>query len=192
MLSSQRLMANAESGKQSISPESNKTLPYRVPKEIASATIHFLYGVSKKRNFASINDYLKKNKYALTADLLQEGFKTTQIEEAVNSGSIKVAPVFKKRISDLYWIPEVEKELDELSIIVKAQCGGDGKDMEAPAMGDVASVGAVLESQQIALAAIAYSANKGLILETDIDRGIGIGNLFVSKDSPASIIFEGK
>ena len=107
-------------------------LPYKVPEKVASATIHFLYGISERGKFASVNDYLKAKKYALTADLIQEGFKQEQIEEAVNNGSVKVAPVFNKRISDFYWTTEAEKELDELSAKVQFQCGEDGSDGNAP------------------------------------------------------------
>lgn len=162
--------------------------PYKVPEKIASATIHFLYGISEREKFASVDDYLAANKYALTADLIEEGFKPEQIEEAVNSGSIKVAPVFNKRISDFYWTTEAEKELDELSVKVQFQCGGNGSDGDAPVGGDIVSIGGVLGSQQMALAGIAYAANKGLVLETDIDRGMGVGNMFISKDSPLAFM----
>lgn len=173
----------------SINTEGSRKLPYKVPEEIVSATIHFLYGISERRKFSSVNDYLTANKYALTADLIQEGFTPEQIEEAVNNGSVKVVPVFDKRISDLYWTPQAEKELNELSVRVQYQCGGDGSDGNAPTMGDIVSIGGALGSQQIALAGIAYASSKGLILETDIDRGMGVGNMFVSKDSPlASIV----
>lgn len=183
-------MVNEESNQNpSINPEGNKgKLPYKVPKKIASATIHFLYGISERGKFKSVNDYLKANKYALTADLIQEGFKPEQIEEAVNNGSVKVAPVFKKRISDFYWTPEAEKELDELSAKIQYQCGGDGSDGNAPVGGDIVSIGGLLGSQQMALAGIAYAASKGLVLETDIDRGMGVGNMFVSKDSPLAFM----
>ena len=182
-------MTKRELHQNSTNPEGDKRKsPYKVPKKIASATIHFLYGISEKGKFKSISDYLKANRYALTADLIQEGFKPEQIEEAVNGGLVRVAPVFKKRISDFYWIPEAEKELDELSANVQYQCGGSGRDGNGPAMGDVVSIGAALESQQIALAVIAYAANKGLILETDINRGMGVGNIFVSKDNPLAPI----
>lgn len=174
----------------SINPEGNKRkLPYKVPEKIASATIHFLYGISERGKFKSVNDYLKVNKYALTADLIQEGFKPEQIEEAVNSGSVKVAPVFNKRISDFYWTTEAEKELDELSVKIQYQCGGDGSDGNAPVGGgDIVSIGGLLGSQQMALAGIAYAASKGLVLETDIDRGMSVGNMFVSKDSPLAFM----
>lgn len=182
-------MAKAESRRNSVSKEGDKRKsPYKVPEKIASATIHFLYGISEKGKFKSVNDYLKANKYALTADLIHEGFKPEQIEEAVNNGSVKVAPVFKKRISDFYWIPEAEKELDELSIKVQWQCGGDGSDRNAPVMGDIVSIGGMLGSQQMALAGLAYAASKGLVLETNIDRGMGVGNMFLSKDNPLAPI----
>lgn len=176
----------------SVNTEDSLKLPYKVPEKIVSATIHFLYGISERGKFKSVNDYLVANKYALTADLIQEGFTPEQIEEAVNNNSVRVAPVFDKRISDFYWTPEAEKELDELSVKVKYQCGGDGSDGNAPAMGDIVSIGRILGSQQMALAGIAYAASKGLVLETDIDRGVGVGNVFVSKDSPLAFMVTSK
>lgn len=180
-------------GKGSGRSEEHPKKPYKVPERIVSATIHFLYGFSERGKFASVNDYLKVNKYALTADLIQEGFQPEQIEEAVNGGSMKVAPVFENRISDFYWTSEAEKELDELSAKIQFQCGGDGTDGNAPIMGDIVSIGAALGSQQIAMAGIAYAASKGLVLEVEMDRGMGVGNMFVSKDNPlASIMVQKK
>ena len=60
--------------------------------------------------------------------------------------------------------------------------------MNVPAMGDVASVGATLGSQQIAMVALIYAAHKGIVTETDIDRGIGVGPLFISKKSPMASV----
>ncbi|OGD95536.1 hypothetical protein A3A48_00770 [Candidatus Curtissbacteria bacterium RIFCSPLOWO2_01_FULL_37_9] len=165
--------------------------PYKVPERIASATIYFLYGLSEKGSNSSVEDYLKERKFALTADLVQEGFTQEQIESAVNNGNVKVAPVFKKRVTDFYWLPESEEELDQLAARVERECGGDGTDMNVPAMGDVASVGAVLESQQLAMAALVYANHKGIVAETEIDRGIGVGPLFISKKNPmANLILE--
>lgn len=158
--------------------------PYRLPEKFASATIHFLYGFSNPSHPASAEAYLADKKYALTADLVAEGLTPEQIEAAVNSGRVKVAPVFKNRISDLYWIPEAEGGLEELAAKARENCGGDGTNPDSPVFGDVLSLGAELDSQQIALAAIAYAANRELIVETTFDRGAGVGNLFVSKDSP--------
>jgi|SRR3989344_4326962 len=132
--------------------EVQKDQPYKIPEKFASATIHYLYGLSKPSNHESVYSYLEKKKYALTADLVQEGFSPQLIENAVNSG-------------------------------------GDGTDPNAPAFGDVASLGGILGNQQIALALIAYAANKGLLIETGIDRGIGVGPLFVSKNNPLASIF---
>src|SRR3990167_3393180 len=162
---------------------------YKVTEKVASATIHFLYGLSERGNNTSVEAYLSENRYALTADLLQEGFTTEQIEEAVNSGKVKVAPAFKARVSDLFWVEEHEAELDKLAAQVERECGGDGTDMNVPVMGDVASVGATLGSQQTAMAALVYAAHRGIIVETEIDRGIGVGPLFISKKSPmASLV----
>jgi len=162
--------------------------PYKVPEKVASATVHFMYGLSEKGDNASVEGYLSEHKYGLTADLLQEGFTTEQIEEAVNSGKVKVTPAFKNRVSDLFWVEEHEKELDQLAAQMEQECGGDGTDMNVPAMGDVASVGATLGSQQIAMVALIYAAHKGIVTETDIDRGIGVGPLFISKKSPMASV----
>ena len=72
--------------------------PYKASERFASMTIHFMYGFSEQSQFSSVSDYLNDKKYALTADLAQEGFSPEQIEEAVNSGLVKVAPVFRKRV----------------------------------------------------------------------------------------------
>ena len=158
--------------------------PYKLLERFASATIHFMYGISEKGNHTSVEAYLQDKKYALTADLMQEGFTQGQIEEAVNTGQVKATPVFKKRISDLYWISESEEELNKLAAQIERECGGDGSDMNVPAMGDVVSVGGTLGSQQIAMVALVYAAHKGVVGETDIDRGMGVGPLFISKKSP--------
>ncbi|OGD87632.1 hypothetical protein A2870_03080 [Candidatus Curtissbacteria bacterium RIFCSPHIGHO2_01_FULL_41_11] len=165
--------------------------PYKVPERIASATIHFMYGISEKGDYRTIAEYMIDKKFCLTADLIQEGFTSDQIEDAVNDGGVKVAPVFKKRISDLYWTEETAYELDKMAVRVERECGGDGTDLNVPAMGDVMSVGAALGSQQLAIAALAYAAHKGLIGETGIDRGMGVGNLFINKKNPlAGILLE--
>lgn len=166
--------------------------PYKVPEQFASATIHFLYGISEKGDYRTVAEYLVDKKFALTADLIQEGFTPEQIEDAVNNGGVRTAPVFKKRISDLYWTEDSEYELDKLAARVERECGGDGTDLNVPAMGDVVSVGGALGSQQLAMAALVYAAHKGLVGETEIDRGMGVGNLFINKKNPiARIILEG-
>lgn len=163
--------------------------PYKMPEKIAYATIHYLYGFSTPSHPESVEAYLREKKYALAADLLVEGLSPEQIEEAVNSGQVRVAPVFNSRTTDLYWLPEAEGGLEELAAAAQANSGGNGSDPNAPAFGDVVSIGGVLESQQLALAALAYGAHRGLVLETTIDRGIGVGPLFISKDSPLAALF---
>jgi hypothetical protein len=164
------------------------TKDYALPKKYASATIHFLYGCSKPSNPSSVVAYLKEKKYATIADLIGEGLAKDQIEAEVRDGEIKVAPVFQKRITDLFWLPESESELEKLAKQTQVLCGGDGTDGNAPAMGDVVSVGAELGSQQIALVALAYAAHKGYVKETQIDRGIGVGPCFVSTENPLATI----
>lgn len=163
--------------------------PYKLPEKAASATIHFLYGLPERGNHASVKDYLLEKKYALIADLVQEGFTQEQIEEAVNSDTVKVAPVFQTRISDLFWVEEHEGELDKLAAQMERECGGDGTDENVPVMGDVVSVGGTLGSQQTAMVALVYAAHKGIIVETTNDRGMGVGPLFISKKSPMASIF---
>lgn len=171
--------------------ESHENQPYKIPERFASMTIHFMYGFSEPGHYGSVGAYLGavgEKKYALTADLVSEGFSPQQIEEAVNSGEVKVAPVFTKRATDFYWTNEAETELDQITDQAQRNCGGNGTDPDAPAFGDVASLGEIFGSQQIALAVIAYGAHKGLLLETGIDRGIGVGPVYISKDNPLASI----
>ncbi len=158
--------------------------PYQLPERFASATIHFGYGISEPTRPASVHAYLEERRYALIADLIAEGLTSQQIEEAVNNGQVKTAPVFKSRTTDLFWIPEAEGGLEELAAAAYANAGGDGSDPNAPVGADIVSLGGTLESQQLALVALSYAAHKGMVIETDIDRGMGVGNLFVSKDGP--------
>jgi hypothetical protein len=163
--------------------------PYKVPERIASATIHHAYGFSERGEYPTVVDYLLDKKYALTADLLAEGFKPKQIEDAVNAGGVNAAPVFKTRITDFYWVEEAEEALDAMAVIAQENCGGDGSSPNAPAFGDVVSLGGVLESQQLALAALTYAEHKGMVVDTGIDRGMGVGPAYVSKDSPLVTLF---
>lgn len=163
--------------------------PYKLPEQIASATIHHLYGFSERRGYPTVVDYLLDRKYALTADLLAEGFKPKQIEDAVDAGGVKVASVFKTRITDFYWVQEAEEELGLMAVAAQENCGGDGSNPNAPAFGDVVSLGGVLESQQLALAALTYAEYKGMVVDTGIDRGMGVGPAYVSKDSPLVALF---
>ena len=151
--------------------------PYRMPERFATATVHFLHGLSEPGMHASVEDYVKDNGYALCAELAQAGFKPEQIEAAVNSGLVHQAPVFNARITDLYWSPEAEGELDDLARKAEAACSQGC---------DVVSLGGELESQQSAIVAIAFAAHKGQILETPIMRQVG--PLFVSKDSQMAFL----
>ncbi len=168
--------------------ETQQGQPYKTPESFASATIHFMYGLSERGKYDSVAAYLGDKKYALTADLTQEGFSPEQIEEAVNGGSVKAAPVFRKRVTDFYWTTEAEVELDQMAAQAQRNCGGDGTDPNAPAFGDVASLGGVLESQQLALAVVTYATHKGLLVETEIDRGIGVGPVYISKNNPLASV----
>ncbi len=168
--------------------ETQQGQPYKTPESFASATIHFMYGLSERGQYDSVAAYLGDKKYALTADLAQEGFSPEQIEEAVNSGSVKAAPVFRKRATDFYWTTEAEVDLDEMAAQAQRNCGGDGTDPNAPVGGDVVSLGGILGSQPLALAVVTYAAHKGLLIETEIDRGIGVGPMYVSKDSPLASV----
>ena len=158
---------------------------YQVPEEFATATVHFLYGgVSKPSQPKSVEVYLKGKKFALLADLIKEGLSKEQIEAAVREGKVNVAPVFSKRTTDLFWIPEAESELEKLARQTQELCGGDGTNPSSPVAGDIVSVGGALGSQQLALVALAYAAHKGLVKETRMDRGLGVGPLFMSSSSP--------
>ena len=176
--------------KQEAPRENQARQPYKVPAEFASVTIHFLYyGLSEKGHYPSVKEYFREKQYALTADLIKEGFTPEQIEKAVDSGVVRVAPVFKKRVTDFYWTKEAEKSLNKMAELAAKNCGGDGTDFNVPAFGDIASLGGIFESQQIALAALAYAAHKNLVAETDMDRGIGIGPLFINKANPVASLF---
>ncbi|MBI4095493.1 MAG: hypothetical protein HY438_01380 [DPANN group archaeon] len=158
---------------------------YTVPEKFASATLHFMYGsISKPSQPKSVEAYLSERKFALLADLCGEGLSKEQIGAAVRSGKVNVAPVFSKRNTDLFWLPEAESELEKLAQKAQELCGGDGKNLNLPVAGDIVSIGGALKSQQLALVALAYAAHRGLIKETAMDRGLGVGNLFVSTNSP--------
>ncbi len=161
---------------------------YTVPEKFASATVHFTYRLAKPSQPESVEAYLKEKKFALLADLRAEGLSKEQIEAAVRSGSVKVAPVFSKRITDLFWLQESESELEKLAQQAQELCGGDGKNPNAPIGGDIVSVGGELESQQLALVALAYAAHKGLVKETGVDRGLGVGPIFLSTTNPLTTL----
>jgi len=156
---------------------------YELPEKCANMTVHFLYGTAPS-NPDSVIAYLKEKKYALIADLVNEGLTKEKIEQAVREDKVKVAPVSSKRMSDLFWLPEYESELEEMAKKAQKLCGGDCKDGNAPIGGDVLSLGADFDSQQLALVALTYAAHKGYVKETEIDRGAGVGPLFVSSESP--------
>lgn len=184
---------NVERGGASIGSETTekpRQTPYKLPEKFADATVHFLYGLSEPTKPGSVLGYLRlqDKKYAFIADLIAEGLTPEQIEQAVNSGDVKTAPVFNSRVTDLFWDPEAEGVLEELAVAAQANAGGDGTDPNAPIRADVVSLGGFFESQQIALVALAFAAHRGLVIETDIDRGMGVGNMFVSKDSPLARI----
>lgn len=175
---------------------------YQAPERVAPMTLRFGgFSGAKDRGLSIVNS-LRGEKAGFLSDLVAGGYTQREVEDAVNNGSVKVAPVFSERVTDLYWVaePQVEADLDRLAIEIQRQCGGTGAgaDMDLPIMGDVVSVGGYLEEypvpgfenysgQPIALAGIAYAAHKGLVLETKLNRGPAVpGPLFVSKDSHAA------
>jgi hypothetical protein len=148
---------------------------YRLPEEISDMTVHFMYGLSGKTGHTSVEDYLAESKFALAADLLAEGFKPSDIEAAVNSGSIGYAnwPA-KEPKTALYWNKgaDTTSELEGMASQACALCYG--RTQYEPVGGNFASVGAEMGSQQLALAALIYAREKGLVREiAELDNGCG-------------------
>jgi hypothetical protein len=156
---------------------------YKVPEKIVSATIHFLYGISEKGS-KNLLEFMTEKKFALTADLLQYGFTPQQIEEAVNSSRLKVVPWPKnQRKTDFYWLNDISAlaELEKLAADATKFCYGQDKSNK-PIGGDLASVGAEMGSQQLAIVGLIYAREQGRVVELeDFDRGAG--PLYVNSDS---------
>lgn len=162
---------------------------YKVPESFASMTIHYLIGISEPGNHDSVLDYLTNNHFALTADLLYEGFSAADIEEEVNSGRLGAAHwPEKKPVTDFYWSKDEEslRRLDELAGEAVRFCYGKAAD--EPVGGNFASVGAEMGSQQIALAGLVYAREKGLLREIP-GLESGAGPLYVAKGSFSDQMF---
>lgn len=164
---------------------------YKVPEKIASMTVNFMYGLSEQGSFATVKEYLQKHGFALTADLLSEGFKPADIEEAVNNGAVKVAYWPEKDTkTHLYWLEEGDalQKLEELAEQAAKFCYGRTPD-EAVG-GNFRTVGAEMESQQRALVGLIYAREQGKLREVDIDiTGDGCGPLYVAKGTFADEMF---
>lgn len=158
---------------------------YKVPQKFASMTVNHFYGLSETGKHADVMAYLKEYGFALTADLIVQGFKASDIEEAVNSGEVRAAhwPAAKPA-SDMYWAQDEKtlKRLEELADEAVRFCYGN--DPDQPFGGDFASVGAEMGNQQTALVGLIYAREQGRLIEIpEFDRGAGPlyivkGNLF--------------
>jgi len=156
---------------------------YKVPERVVSMTIHHLYGLSKPHEKENVREYLKEYGFALTADLIAQGFKASEIEEAVNSGDINVTHWPEKNPqTDFYWNKDKEslRKLEKLSKKTVEIC-------EIPIGGDFASVGAEIGSQQMALAGLIYAREQGKLRETEMSRGDG--PIYFVKGGPSEELF---
>ena len=148
---------------------------YKFPKNIATMTVHHLYGMSDVGQQKSVVDYLSQNQgFALAADLIAQGFKPEDVAEAVNSGDVAYAhwPAEEPK-TDLFYLKDEKtiKSLDDLADKVVKLCGG-GEDQ--PIGGDFASAGAEMGNQQIAIVALIYAREKEKLKEIPkLDRGAG-------------------
>lgn len=163
---------------------------YRLPERFASMTIHHLYGISEQKPDETVDSYFAHNGFALIADLLASGLSKEDIENAVNSGRVKVAHWPKKEPqTDLFWAEDEETivKLTELADRVVELCYG--QDEHQPVGGDFASVGAELGSQQLALAGLIYAREQGKLREfAEFDNGAG--PVYVVRDSFSGRMFE--
>jgi|SRR3989338_6657747 len=125
---------------------------YKVPETVASMTTNHLFGTSEMDQPTNVREYLQSNGFCLTTDLVGQGFKPADIEEAVNSGDIGVAhwPVIESK-TDVYWAKDSEtlQRLDELANEAVRLCYGQNANQ--PIGGTFATVGAEMGSQPRAL-----------------------------------------
>ena len=162
---------------------------YKLPENVASMTTNHLYEISETGQQASVREYLQSHGFGLTADLLAQGFKPSDIEDAVNSGDVGVAhwPAREPK-TDMYWAKDEAtlKRLDELAGEAVRFCYG--QDVYQPIGGNFATVGAEMGSQQRALVGLVYARESGRVREIpEIDNGAG--PLYVAKDSFSEKMF---
>jgi hypothetical protein len=151
------------------------TKGYKLPEQVSNMTLNYMYSISDNSGCGSIDEYLKQNGFALAADLLAEGFKPSEIEAAVNSGSIGYAnwPA-KKPDTALFWHKDAETISTLEGMASKATSLCYGRTQDEPIGGNFASVGAEMDSQQLALAALIYAREKGMLREIpEFDNGCG-------------------
>lgn len=139
---------------------------YELPTTISNQTVHFDH---KQEN--SIKEYIDKNNFALTADLLKAGYQISEIENLVNSGDATAAPWPQTvRHTDVYWSNsnEAKKTLDELA--EKTAYYVDDETPKSVNFGTLVSVGAKMDDQGKALIGLTYAREKGLIQEVSFSN----------------------
>ncbi|MBS3072051.1 hypothetical protein J4408_03605 [Candidatus Pacearchaeota archaeon] len=163
---------------------------YKVPEKPVSMTTNHLYGISETGQQTNVREYLQTNGFGLTADLLTQGFKPADIEEAVNSGDVSVAhwPTREPK-TDMYWAKDSKTllKLGELADEAVRFCYGQNENQ--PIGGNFATVGTEMESQQRALVGLIYARHQGKLREIpELDQGAG--PLYVAKGSFSDKLFE--
>lgn len=154
---------------------------YKCPERPVSMTVRHMYGISEAGEQKTVLDYLNANGFALTADLMAQGFKPAEIEEAVNSGNVAAAhwPA-KEPKTDLYWSKDEAtlRRLDKMAEDAVRFCYGQTESQ--PAGGNFATVGGEMGSQQLALVGLTYAREQGKLREfSEFDNGAG--PLYVAK-----------
>jgi len=162
---------------------------YKLPERVASMTTRFSRDVGEYKTVAA---YMNAHHFALTADLLTSGFKSSDIENAVNSGEIKVAhwPA-KDPKTDFYWASDAESQrvLDEMAEEATRLCYGQNSN--EPLGGNFRTVGVEMGSQQRGLVGLIYAREQGKVREVDIDiMGDGCQPLYLAKGSFSDKLFE--
>jgi hypothetical protein len=161
---------------------------YEFPERFADMTMHL--GFLDNKEYASVDDYLAEQNYALAADLASKGFTAEQIESAVNAGRVAVAMWPRVEPKTHFFWAETDKAkeaLKELAARTVELCYG--QDEQAPVGGNFISVGAEIGSQQVALAGLIYAREQGKLREiAEMDEGAG--PLYVVRDSFAGRMFD--
>lgn len=164
---------------------------YKVPEKFATMTTSAnLSG----ETYESVEEYFSKNHYALLADLIGTRLPNESIENAVHTGIIKAAPwPLEERITDLLWSKEQESttKLDQLAARAIEACYG--KTAQEPIAGNIMSVGAEMDSQQLALVGLVYARARGDLREItppeDSDADL-MQTMYVVRDSVSGRMFD--
>jgi hypothetical protein len=164
---------------------------YHVPEKFVSATIHFLYGLSEPEPGVTMTSYMAEHKFALLADLVESGVPISAIETAVDQGRVHVTPWPKKvPRTDFFWVDAGVPELETMADLAVRECYG--ATAEEPIGGTFASVGAVMGSQQAALAALIFAREQGRLREVLQMESpeMGTGPVYVVRGSFSDKMFQ--